>query len=289
VQCEFGQTATFLLKVDFMLDILKAIFLGIVEGITEWLPISSTGHLIIADEFVKLNLSANFMEMFNVVIQLGAIMAVVVIYFKQLWPFSLKKEEHFIKKDVFSMWFKVLVAILPAAVIGIPFDDFFNEKFHNYIVVSLALIIYGVAFILIEKRNKNLTVKTESIADMSFKTALFIGCFQALSLIPGTSRSGSTVLGAILLGVSRVAAAEFSFYMAVPVMAGASLIKLLKFGFDFTSGELVILLVGMLTAFLVSILAIKFLIGYIKKRDFTAFGYYRIVLGIVVLLYFGLK
>jgi undecaprenyl-diphosphatase len=289
VQCEFGQTATFLLKVDFMLDILKAIFLGIVEGITEWLPISSTGHLIIADEFVKLNLSANFMEMFNVVIQLGAIMAVVVIYFKQLWPFSLKKEEHFIKKDVFSMWFKVLVAILPAAVIGIPFDDFFNEKFHNYIVVSLALIIYGVAFILIEKRNKNLTVKTESIADMSFKTALFIGCFQALSLIPGTSRSGSTVLGAILLGVSRVAAAEFSFYMAVPVMAGASLIKLLKFGFDFTSGELVILLVGMLTAFLVSILAIKFLIGYIKKRDFTAFGYYRIVLGIIVLLYFGLK
>jgi undecaprenyl-diphosphatase len=289
VQCKFGQTATFLLKVDFMLDILKAIFLGIVEGITEWLPISSTGHLIIADEFVKLNLSANFMEMFNVVIQLGAIMAVVVIYFKQLWPFSLKKEEHFIKKDVFSMWFKVLVAILPAAVIGIPFDDFFNEKFHNYIVVSLALIIYGVAFILIEKRNKNLTVKTESIADMSFKTALFIGCFQALSLIPGTSRSGSTVLGAILLGVSRVAAAEFSFYMAVPVMAGASLIKLLKFGFDFTSGELVILLVGMLTAFLVSILAIKFLIGYIKKRDFTAFGYYRIALGVVVLLYFVLK
>mgnify|MGYP003291242953 CR=1 FL=1 len=272
-----------------MLDILKAIFLGIVEGITEWLPISSTGHLIIADEFVKLNLSANFMEMFNVVIQLGAIMAVVVIYFKQLWPFSLKKEEHFIKKDVFSMWFKVLVAILPAAIIGIPFDDFFNEKFHNYIVVSLALIIYGVAFILIEKRNKNLTVKTESIADMSFKTALFIGCFQALSLIPGTSRSGSTVLGAILLGVSRVAAAEFSFYMAVPVMAGASLIKLLKFGFDFTSQELVILFVGMLTAFLVSILAIKFLIGYIKKRDFTAFGYYRIVLGIIVLLYFGLK
>jgi undecaprenyl-diphosphatase len=289
VQCKFWRAGNFLLEGDFMLDILKAIFLGIVEGVTEWLPISSTGHLIIADEFVKLNLSANFMEMFNVVIQLGAIMAVVVIYFKQLWPFSLKKEEHFIKKDVFSMWFKVLVAILPAAVIGIPFDDFFNEKFHNYIVVSLALIIYGVAFILIEKRNKNLTVKTESIADMSFKTALFIGCFQALSLIPGTSRSGSTVLGAILLGVSRVAAAEFSFYMAVPVMAGASLIKLLKFGFDFTSGELVILLVGMLTAFLVSILAIKFLIGYIKKRDFTAFGYYRIVLGIIVLLYFGLK
>lgn len=272
-----------------MLDILKAIFLGIVEGITEWLPISSTGHLIIADEFVKLNLSPDFMEMFNVVIQLGAIMAVVVIYFKQLWPFSLNKDEHYIKKDTFSMWFKVLVAILPAAIIGIPFDDFFEEKFHNYIVVALALIVYGVAFILIEKRNKKRIVKTESISDMSYKTALLIGCFQALSLIPGTSRSGSTVLGAILLGVSRVAAAEFSFYMAVPVMAGASLIKLLKFGFNFTSTELVILLVGMLTAFVVSIMAIKFLIGYIKKRDFTAFGYYRIVLGIIILLYFVLK
>lgn len=272
-----------------MLDILKAIFLGIVEGITEWLPISSTGHLIIADEFIKLNLSPDFMEMFNVVIQLGAIMAVVVIYFKKLWPFSLNKEERYIKKDVFSMWFKVIVAILPAAIIGIPFDDFFEEKFHNYIVVALALIIYGVAFILIEKRNKNRIVKTESIADMSYKTALLIGCFQALSLIPGTSRSGSTVLGAILLGVSRVAAAEFSFYMAVPVMAGASLIKLLKFGFNFTSTELVILVTGMLTAFVVSILAIKFLIGYIKKRDFTAFGYYRIVLGVIILLYFILK
>jgi undecaprenyl-diphosphatase len=272
-----------------MLDIIKAIILGIIEGITEWLPISSTGHLIIADEFIKLNLSSEFMEMFNVVIQLGAILAVVVIYFKKLWPFSLKKEEHYIKKDVFSMWFKVIVAILPAAIIGIPLDDFFEEKFHNYIVVALALIIYGVAFIFIEKRNKSLTPKTQSIADMSYKTALFIGCFQALSLIPGTSRSGSTVLGAILLGVSRVAAAEFSFYMAVPVMAGASLIKLLKFGFDFTSTELIILLVGMLTAFIVSILAIKFLIGYIKKRDFTAFGYYRIALGFIVLLYFMFK
>ena len=274
---------------DFMLDILKSIILGIVEGITEWLPISSTGHLIIADEFIKLNMSESFMEMFNVVIQLGAILAVVVIYFKQMWPFSLKKEEHYIKKDVFSMWFKVIVAILPAAIIGIPFDDLFEEKFHNYIVVALALIVYGIAFLVIEKRNKSLKPKVESIADMSYKTAFLVGCFQALSLIPGTSRSGSTILGAILIGVSRVAAAEFSFYMAVPVMFGASFIKLLKFGFDFTSTELLILIVGMITAFVVSIIAIKFLISYIKKRDFTAFGYYRIVLGIIVLVYFILK
>ena len=272
-----------------MLDILKSIILGIVEGITEWLPISSTGHLIIADEFIKLNMSESFMEMFNVVIQLGAILAVVVIYFKQMWPFSLKREEHYIKKDVFSMWFKVIVAILPAAIIGIPFDDFFEEKFHNYIVVSLALIVYGIAFLIIEKRNKSLKPKVESIAEMSYKTALLVGCFQALSLIPGTSRSGSTILGAILIGVSRVAAAEFSFYMAVPVMFGASLIKLLKFGFDFSSTEILILLVGMITAFIISVIAIKFLISYIKKRDFTAFGYYRIILGIIVLLYFVLK
>ena len=270
-------------------EILKVIFLGIVEGITEWLPISSTGHMLIVDEFIKLNMSESFMEMFNVVIQLGAILAVVVIYFKQMWPFSLKKEEHYIKKDVFSMWFKVIVAILPAAIIGIPFDDLFEEKFHNYIVVALALIVYGIAFLVIEKRNKSLKPKVESIADMSYKTAFLVGCFQALSLIPGTSRSGSTILGAILIGVSRVAAAEFSFYMAVPVMFGASFIKLLKFGFDFTSTEILILLVGMLTAFVVSIIAIKFLISYIKKRDFTAFGYYRIVLGIIVLLYFVLK
>lgn len=272
-----------------MLDILKSIILGIVEGITEWLPISSTGHLIIADEFIKLNMSESFMEMFNVVIQLGAILAVVVIYFKQMWPFSLNKQEHYIKKDVFSMWFKVIIAILPAAIIGIPFDDFFEEKFHNYIVVSLALIVYGIAFLIIEKRNKSLKPKVESIAEMSYKTAFLVGCFQALSLIPGTSRSGSTILGAILIGVSRVAAAEFSFYMAVPVMFGASLIKLLKFGFDFSSTEILILLVGMITAFVVSIIAIKFLISYIKKRDFTAFGYYRIILGIIVLLYFVLK
>ena len=274
---------------DCMLDILKSIVLGIIEGITEWLPISSTGHLIIADEFIKLNMNESFMEMFNVVIQLGAILAVVVIYFKQMWPFTLKKEEHFIKKDVFSMWFKVIVAILPAAIIDIPLDDFFEKNFHNYLVVSLALVVYGIAFLIIGKRNQCLNPKVNSIAEMSYKTAFLVGCFQALSLIPVTSRSGSTILGAILIGVSRVAAAEFSFYMAVPVMFGASLIKLLKFGFDFTSTELIILLVGMLTAFIVSVIAIKFLISYIKKRDFTAFGYYRIILGVVILLYFILR
>ncbi len=272
-----------------MLDIVKSIILGIIEGITEWLPISSTGHLIVADEFIKLNMSKDFMDMFNVVIQLGAILAVVVIYFKQMWPFSLNREEQYIKKDTFSMWFKVVVAILPAAIIGIPLDDFFEEKLHNYIVVAIALIAYGIAFIFIEKRNKSISPKVNSIAQITYKDALLVGCFQALSLIPGTSRSGSTILGAILIGVSRVAAAEFSFYMAVPVMFGASAIKLLKFGFDFTSQELAILLVGMITAFVVSVIAIKFLMSYIKKRDFAAFGYYRIALGIVVLLYFILK
>ena len=278
-----------------MLDIIKSIILGIIEGITEWLPISSTGHLIIADEFIKLGTSDAFKEMFNVVIQLGAILAVVVIYFKKMWPFTLNKElgysyitkgKGYIKKDVMDMWLKVIVAILPAAVIGIPLDDIFETHFHHYIVVALALIIYGILFIVIEKRNKNITPKVGSIADITYKTALYIGLFQALSLIPGTSRSGSTILGAIIIGVSRVAAAEFSFYMAVPVMFGASLIKLLKFGLSFTGTELLILLVGMATAFIVSVIAIKFLMSYIKKRDFTAFGYYRIVLGVVIVTYF---
>ena len=267
-----------------MLDIIKSIILGIIEGITEWLPISSTGHLIIADEFIKLGTSDAFKEMFNVVIQLGAILAVVVIYFKKMWPFTLNKElgysyitkgKGYIKKDVMDMWLKVIVAILPAAVIGIPLDDIFEAHFHNYIVVALALIIYGILFIVIEKRNKNITPKVGSIADITYKTALYIGLFQALSLIPGTSRSGSTILGAIIIGV-----------MAVPVMFGASLIKLLKFGLSFTGTELLILLVGMATAFIVSVIAIKFLMSYIKKRDFTAFGYYRIVLGVVIVTYF---
>lgn len=277
------------------MEILKSIILGIIEGITEWLPISSTGHLILADEFIKLGASDEFMEMFNVVIQLGAILAVVVLFFKKLWPFTLDKSRGYnyitkgggiIKKDIMDMWIKVIVAMLPAAIIGIPFDDFFEEHFHNYIVVAAALIIYGVLFIVIERRNKYRKPKYRTIDDISYKTALFIGLFQALSLIPGTSRSGSTILGAIILGVSRVAAAEFSFYLAVPVMFGASFIKLLKFGLDFTGTELAVLLVGMITAFIVSVLVIRFLMSYIRKHDFAVFGYYRIVLGVIVVLYF---
>ncbi|MEE1330169.1 MAG: undecaprenyl-diphosphate phosphatase, partial [Acutalibacteraceae bacterium] len=263
------------------MDIIKSIILGIIEGITEWLPISSTGHLILADEFIKLNMSKDFMEMFNVVIQLGAILAVVVIFWKKLWPFTLDKSKGYnyitkggglIKKDVMDMWFKVIVAMLPAAILGIPLDDFFEEHFHNYIVVSLALIIYGILFIVIEGRNKGKSPKINSIADISYKTALLIGCFQALSLIPGTSRSGSTILGAILIGVSRVAAAEFSFFLAVPVMFGASFIKLLKFGMSFSGMELAVLIVGTLTSFIVSVVAVKFLMNYVRKHDFSAFG-----------------
>lgn len=277
------------------MDIIKSIILGIIEGITEWLPISSTGHLILADEFIKLDMSKEFMEMFNVVIQLGAILAVVVIFWNKLWPFTLDKNKGYnyitksggiIKKDVMDMWFKVIVAMLPAAIVGIPFDNFFEEHFHNYIVVSAALIVYGILFIIIERRNDGKKTKINSIADISYKTALIIGCFQALSLIPGTSRSGSTILGAIIIGVSRVAAAEFSFFLAVPVMFGASLIKLLKFGFSFTGAELAVLLVGTLTSFLVSVVAVKFLMNYVRKHDFSAFGYYRIALGAVVLAYF---
>lgn len=277
------------------MDIIKSIILGIIEGITEWLPISSTGHLILADEFIKLDMSKEFMKMFNVVIQLGAILAVVVIFWKKLWPFTLDKSKGYnyitksggiIKKDVMDMWFKVIVAMLPAAIVGIPFDNLFEEHFHNYIVVSAALIVYGILFIIIERRNDGKKPKINSIADISYKTALIIGCFQALSLIPGTSRSGSTILGAIIIGVSRVAAAEFSFFLAVPVMFGASLIKLLKFGFSFTGAELAVLLVGTLTSFLVSVVAVKFLMNYVRKHDFSAFGYYRIALGAVVLAYF---
>ena len=251
--------------------------------------------MILADEFIRLNASDAFKEMFNVVIQLGAILAVVVIFWKKLWPFTLDKTKGYsyithkggiVKKNIMDMWFKVIVAVLPAAVIGIPFDDFFEKNFHTPLVVALALIIYGVMFIVIERWNKNVTPKIGGIGDITYKTAILIGVFQVLSLVPGTSRSGSTILGAMILGVSRVAAAEFSFYLAIPVMFGASFIKLLKFGLNFTGNELLILAVGMITAFLVSMLAIKFLMGYVKKRDFTVFGYYRIVLGAVVIAYF---
>ncbi len=277
------------------MDIIKSIILGIIEGITEWLPISSTGHLIIADEFIKLGMTDEFMEMFNVVIQLGAILAVVVIFWNKMWPFTADKTKGYnyitkgnglIKKDVMDMWFKVIAAMLPAAIVGIPFDNYFEKHFHNWQVVSAALIVYGVLFIVIEKINKSRKPKVNSIPELSYKTALLIGCFQALSLIPGTSRSGSTILGAMILGVSRVAGAEFSFFLAVPVMFGASLIKLLKFGFTFTGMELAVLAVGTLTSFIVSVIAIKFLISYVRRHDFSLFGYYRIALGVMVIAYF---
>ena len=268
-----------------ILEWLKVLLLGIVEGLTEWLPISSTGHMILVNEFIQLNVSKEFMEMFLVVIQLGAILAVVVLYFWKLWPFTTPSKG-WIKKDTWSLWFKVIVAVLPAALIGIPFDDQIDALFYNYQTVAATLIIYGILFIIIENRNRHRTPVITTFQELSYSTALLIGTFQVLSLIPGTSRSGATILGAMLLGTSRYIAAEFSFFLAIPVMFGASLLKLVKFGFNFTGTEIAILLVGMLTAFVVSILAIKFLMSYIKKNDFKAFGWYRIVLGILVILYF---
>lgn len=268
-----------------IIEIIKTIVLGIVEGITEWLPISSTGHMILIDEWIKLNTSDAFKEMFFVVIQLGAIMAVVVLFFHKLNPLSKTKTKEE-KIATIQLWLKVLVGVLPAAVIGVLLDDWLNATLYNYITVAAMLIIYGVLFIVIERRNKNKPIVINDFNSLTYKTALFIGLFQVLALIPGTSRSGATILGAILLGTSRFVAAEFSFFLSIPVMFGASALKLYKFGFDFTSSEIVILLVGMVTAFLVSILAIKFLITYIKKHDFTVFGWYRIGLGMVVFIYF---
>lgn len=284
-----------------ILELLKVIFLGIVEGITEWLPISSTGHLILVEEFVKLDVSKSFWEMFMVVIQLGAILAVVVLYWKDIWPFRNKKPKHenvtkvekaagtlcrFVKIDKMIMWLKIMVSCLPAILIGLPFDDFIEKKFNNWFVVAVMLIVYGVLFLVVEDYNEKRTVKIHSIADITWKTALLIGIFQVLALIPGTSRSGATIIGGILLGASRTVAAEYTFFLAIPVMFGASLLKIVKFGFDFTSWELTILGVGTVVSFVVSILAIKFLMGYIKKHDFKAFGWYRIVLGIIVMLFF---
>ena len=269
-----------------MMELIKAAFLGIVEGITEWLPISSTGHMILVNEFVKLQVSEDFWNMFLVVIQLGAILAVVVIYWNKIFPFSLRKGEPFIKKDIFQMWFKIIVGVLPAAIVGIPLDDFMEEHLTKYQVVAIALIVYGIVFIVMENRNKGKRFRITDMSQMTYGTALKIGCFQVLSLIPGTSRSGSTIIGGMLAGTSRTVAAEFTFYLAIPVMFGASLLKLLKFGFAFSTMELKILAVGMIVAFVVSIFAIRFLMSYIKKYDFKAFGYYRIVLGLLVLAYF---
>lgn len=286
--------------VDFF-EIVKSILLGIVEGITEWLPISSTGHMILLNDVLKLNVSEAFWDLFNVVIQLGAILAVVVIYFKKLWPFAISKKLDKdntmlsigavgLKKSTMMLWFKVIVAMIPAALIGIPLDDWFEENLHTSPVVAAALIIYGVLFILVEKHNANKTFAVNSVDDITFKTAFGIGLFQALSLVPGTSRSGSTILGASTLSVSRSAAAEFSFFLAVPVMLGASLIKSLKFALEviggeavFGSSEIILLLVGCVVAFVVSMAAIKFLTDFVKKHSFSAFGIYRIILGIIVL------
>lgn len=275
------------------LEILKAIFIGIVEGITEWLPISSTGHMILVDEFMKMNISDEFKEFFLVVIQLGAILAVVVLYFKKLFPFEIKKVDGKNKitsnKDTWILWSKVLVACIPAGIIGLLFDDILDKYLYNSITVALMLILYGILFIIVEKRNKGKESKINSLKDITLKTALIIGIFQILALIPGTSRSGATILGAILIGTSREIAAEFTFFLAIPVMVGASAYKLLKFivkGMAMTSTEWGVLAFGTITAFIVSMIAIKFLIRYIKKNDFTAFGWYRIVLGVIVLLFF---
>ncbi len=288
---------------DGFIEILKVILLGIVEGITEWLPISSTGHMIILDEFIKLDVTPEFMEMFLVVIQLGAILAVVLLFWNKLWPFvTPKNKEHvmfapgetkgfsgfmnkYVKWDTMEMWFKVIVGALPAAVIGLPLDDVLEEHFYNFQTVSITLIVYGVLFIIMENRNKNRKPLIKDFDQMSYRHALIIGIFQVLALIPGTSRSGATILGAVLIGCSRYVAAEFSFFLALPIMAGASLLKLVKFGGSFQGNEIVILVVGMVTAFAVSIIAIKTFMSYIKKKDFKVFGYYRIVLGIILIAY----
>lgn len=269
-----------------IIEILKAILFGIVEGITEWLPISSTGHLILLDELVHMNMEERFMNMFNVVIQLGAIFAVIILFWKKLWPFGYEKKV-LIKKDIFSMWFKVVVASIPSIIIGIPFSDKFDELFYNYVSVAIALFVFGILFIIVENHQKGRHAKICSIAEITYSTAFIIGIWQLLAAVfPGTSRSGATIVGALLLGVSRTVAAEFTFFLAIPAMLGVSFLKILKFGFVFTSAELIILLTGTIVSFLVSIFVIRFLMGYIKKHNFKIFGWYRIVLAIIVMGYF---
>ncbi len=274
-----------------MLDIIIAALFGLVEGITEWLPVSSTGHMILLEEFISFrNVSEGFFDMFDVVIQLGAIMAVVILYWKKIMPIKIKKE-HAIKvewdKDIFTMWLKILVACVPAAIIGILFDDILDKYLYNGYVVATSLAIFGIAFIIVENKKKGKDAKINSLAEITYNTAALIGIFQVLAAVfPGTSRSGATIVGALLIGVSRTVAAEFTFFLAIPVMFGASLLKILDFGLDFTSLELAVLATGMIVAFVVSMLVIKFLMGYIKKHDFKVFGWYRILLGAVVLGYF---
>lgn len=278
-----------------MWDIFKAILFGIVEGITEWLPISSTGHLILLDEFIHFeNVSENFFEMFEVVIQLGAILAVVVLFFKQIWPFCRKGRGYkksgplaYVNMEIFTLWFKILVACVPAAIVGILFDDELDALFYHWYVVAGALIVFGVAFLVVENWNKGKIPKVTQLSGLTYRDAFFIGAFQLLAAVfPGTSRSGATIVGALLIGISRPVAAEFTFFLAIPVMFGASLLKLLKFGMEFSSVELAALAVAMITAFAVSVVVIKFLLSYIKKHDFKIFGWYRIGLGILVFFYF---
>ena len=271
-----------------MIEFLKTVLFGIVEGITEWLPVSSTGHLILLDEFIKLDVGDAFYEMFQVVIQLGAILAVIVLFFHKLNPFSAKKDS-VQKKDTWSLWFKVIVAVIPSAVIGLLLDDWMDAHFYNYIVVAITLILYGIAFLFVEKWNASRKFRITDVSAIDYRTAILMGAFQCLSLIPGTSRSGSTILGAIILGVSRSAGAEFSFFMAIPTMLGASALKLLKFlmeGVNATSTELMVLITGCVVSFIVSLLVIKGLMEYVRKHSFSVFGVYRIVLGAAVLVYF---
>ncbi|OJF91586.1 undecaprenyl-diphosphate phosphatase [Alkalibacterium sp. 20] len=269
------------------IEIIKSIILGIVQGITEWLPISSTGHMILVDEFLVLNTSDAFKEMFLVVIQLASILAVVIIFFRKLNPFDRDKNDNQ-KKETWHIWLKVVVGVIPAAFFGLLFEDVINDVFYNWQTVAVALIFYGIAFIIIEKRNEGKVPKIETWEQLTYKVALMIGFFQVLALIPGTSRSGATIVGAILIGAARPIAAEYSFFLSIPVMFGASLIKLLGFGFSFTPEELIILLVGCLFSFIVSIFAIKFLMNYIRKNDFSVFGWYRIIVGLVVIGYFAI-
>lgn len=280
------------------LDIIKSIVFGIIEGITEWLPISSTGHLILAEQFLKFeNVSPEFWSMFQVVIQLGAILAVILIYFKKIWPFTKNKEKaikekgilSIFDKNIMNLWGKILVACIPAAVIGILFDETFEALFYNPTCIAVALIVFGIAFIIIENWNKNKKSSKDKNSEITYKDALIIGVFQLLAAIfPGTSRSGATIIGGLLIGLSRANAAEFTFYLAIPTMLGASLLKVLKFGLAFTSAEVAILLIGMFVSFIISMFVIKFLMNYIKKHNFKVFGYYRIILGIIVLAYFYL-
>lgn len=270
-----------------MIEILKAIIFGIVEGVTEWLPISSTGHLILLNQLIPLKTGPKFWDMFEVVVQLGAILAVVLIFWDKIFPFKQEKGRIRIDGGIINLWIKIVVACVPAGIIGVFFDDEINNLFYNPITVSLALIIFGIAFIVIENRNKGVRPRIRKLDDVTYLTAFIIGIFQLIAAVfPGTSRSGATIVGALLIGVSRTVAAEFTFFLAIPVMFGASLLKIVKFGFSFTGLEAGILIAGMISAFIVSVIVIRFLMGYIKKHNFKVFGWYRIVLGVVVLTYF---